>query len=292
MHVGLQGAAGIAALGRVIAGIQAAGGEPVAQLVVVGGDRENHAHAKALALFAAGVDHRFQRTGTDRMHRFVALMRDVGLHLLPDRVGHGDAVAVQVHAESGNDVGLSAIADGGAQRLARKHVGAVQLTGDDPIQQNFPVGLGFQFDEQPFVHKEALLPGHRQGRHVGQFDEAEFQVWFFRGPDFGLGVGRAGQQGHRHCRAHHDGQVSGHVCQETSHGSCLAVFMFAKKSAHSPKVESRRRCLGVVDVHRSNCIACASLRFPLKTRGLKGWPAAMTPMTAYFGAFAAGFAPR
>ena len=47
-------------MGRVVAGVDAAGGEPVAQLVVVRGDREHHAHVEGLALGLELRDYRLQ----------------------------------------------------------------------------------------------------------------------------------------------------------------------------------------------------------------------------------------
>ncbi len=75
---------------------------------------------------------------------------------------------------------LGAEADGGAERLAGQHVGAVQLAVDDPVQQHLPVGLGLQGDVQAFVLEVAFLIGDGQRRHVGEFDEAELQLLFFR----------------------------------------------------------------------------------------------------------------
>ena len=55
-------------------------------------------------------------------------------------------------------------------------MGAIQFSGDDPVQQHLPVRLRFKFHEKAFVHKEALFPGNRQGRHIGQLDKAELEV--------------------------------------------------------------------------------------------------------------------
>ncbi len=56
-------------------------------------------------------------------------------------------------------------------------MGAIQFSGDDPVQQHLPVRLRFKFHEKAFVHKEALFPGNCQGRHIGQFDKTELEVW-------------------------------------------------------------------------------------------------------------------
>ncbi|MCY1537692.1 hypothetical protein D9M68_732000 [compost metagenome] len=106
------------------------------------------------------------------------------LHLGPHRVGHGDAVAVEVHAEGRDDVGLGAESDGGAQRLAGQHVRAVELTVDHPVQQHLPVGLGFERHVQAFVFEVALFIGHHERGAVGQLDEAELQGLLFRACGF------------------------------------------------------------------------------------------------------------
>ena len=167
-------------MGRVVAGVDAAGGKPVAQLVVVRGDREHHAHLETLTAIPVRLHHRFQGTGADRMHRLAVAVLDVFLHLLPYRIGDGDAVAVQVHAESGDDVRLGAEADGGGQRLTGQHVGAVELAVDHAVEQHLPVGLGLQRHIQPFVLEVTFLVGDRQRRHIGELDKAERQLRLFR----------------------------------------------------------------------------------------------------------------
>ena len=57
---------------------------------------------------------------------------------------------------------------------------AVQLAINDAIEQHLPVGLRFQADIQPFVLEITLLVGNRQRRHIGEFDKAEFKVFFFK----------------------------------------------------------------------------------------------------------------
>ncbi len=77
----------------------------------------------------------------------IAFHFQVWFHRFPDVIGHGNTVTVEVHTEGGDDIGLGAIAYGCAQRLAGQHVGTIQFTGDDPVQQHFPVRLGFEFYE-------------------------------------------------------------------------------------------------------------------------------------------------
>ena len=55
-------------------------------------------------------------------------------------------------------------------------MGAIQFSGNHPVQQDLPVRLRFQFNKEAFVHKEALFPGNRKGRHIGQLDKAKLEV--------------------------------------------------------------------------------------------------------------------
>ncbi|MNC37025.1 hypothetical protein D3C75_855740 [compost metagenome] len=160
----------------------------------MGGDREHHAEVERLALGLVLVDHRLQGVGLDRVHRLAVCHRHVFLHLRPHRVGHGDGVAVEVHGEGGDHVGLGAEADGGAQRLAGQHVRAIQLAGDHAVEQHLPVGLGLEADVQPLVLEEALLVGDGQRCHVGEFDEAELELFLLRIGGQGDGAGQRGEQ--------------------------------------------------------------------------------------------------
>ena len=99
-----------------------------------------------------------------------------GLHLLPDRVRDRDAVAVQIHAEGRDHVGLRADADGRADRLSREHVRAVELAADHAIEQDLPVRLGFEGHEESFVLEEPELLRDHERRAVGQLDEAELEL--------------------------------------------------------------------------------------------------------------------
>ena len=178
-HIGVDLAGDIRA--GVIARMNAARRQPITQFIIVRRDRKYHAHIKGLALGLVLFDHGFQVIGLDRMYGFaVCVQRHIRLHLSPDGVGNGDAVAVQIHAERGNNVGPGAKTDGRPQRLAGQHMRAVQLAVDDAIEQHLPVGLRFQRDVQPFVLEITLLVGDRQWRHIGEFDKAEFKVFFFK----------------------------------------------------------------------------------------------------------------
>ena len=90
-------------------------------------------------------------------------------------------------------MGLGAKPDGCGKRLASQHMGTVELTGDHPVQQHFPVRLRLQADEQPFILEIALLVGDRERGHIRQFDEAELQLVFFNVEHFS--IGRPGQGG-------------------------------------------------------------------------------------------------
>ena len=113
---------------------------------------------------------------------------EAALHELPDFVGNRDGVAVEVHAETGDDVGLRADAHRGAERLAREHVRAVELAGDHAIEDDLPVGLWLERDVQAFVFEEALFVRDGERRHVGELDEAELELFFFGPLAGGRGV--------------------------------------------------------------------------------------------------------
>ncbi len=77
-------------------------------------------------------------------------------------------------------MGLGAEADGGGERLAGQHVGAIELAGDDAVEQHLPVGLRLERDVEPFVLEVALLVGDGERRHIGELDEAEVQLVLFK----------------------------------------------------------------------------------------------------------------
>src|SRR5690606_30243167 len=87
---------------------------------------------------------------------------------------------------------LGAETDSGTQRLTGEHMGTVQFSGNYAVEQNFPVGLGFKFHGQIFIVKVAALISHGEGHHVGEFDKAEFQIFFFGGANRCLTTGAPG----------------------------------------------------------------------------------------------------
>ena len=111
------------------------------------------------------------------MHRLaLRIMRDMRLHLLPDFIADRDAIAIKVHRERRDDMGLGAEPDRRGKRLTGKHMRPVKLSVDHPIEQNLPVGLRFKSDEKPFILEIPFLIGHSERRHIGQLDKAEFQL--------------------------------------------------------------------------------------------------------------------
>ncbi len=238
--------------------MNAASGEPVAQLVIVGGDREHHAQVEGLAAGVELLDHRLQRVGLDRMLRFAVDHGHIGFHLLPDGVRHRDGIAIEVHGEGRNDVGLGAKADGGANRLAGEHVRAVQLTVDDTVQQHLPVGLGFERDIEAFIFEKALFVGNGQGRHVGELDEAKLQFFFLgfgspSGHRYQLQQGRASEAGNqcfqqRTASLAHDSSLNRETKKRRngrilcmSRASTVDAFV---NSSRSPPLATRRRGTG------------------------------------------------
>ena len=144
-------------------------------------NRKDHAHLELAALVSVGFHNRLERIGLDRVGRLaVCAFGYVGLHLLPDLVGDRDAIAVEIHAAGGNNVGLGAETNGRANRLPGQHVRPVEFAVNDAIEQHLPIGLRLQGDEKPLVLKEELLLGNDQGRAVGQLDETELEFVFFQ----------------------------------------------------------------------------------------------------------------
>ena len=119
---------------------------------------------------------------------------NVGQHLFPNLVGDGDPVAVQVHRKGRDDMRLSPVANGRRQGLPGQHMRAVQLAVDHPIQQHFPVGLGFEGDKKPLIKEVALLIGNGERGHVCQLDKTEGQHVLFKVKQFSeSGAGHHGR---------------------------------------------------------------------------------------------------
>ena len=165
---------------RIIAGRDTARGQPVAQLVIVGRNREDHAHLELLALRFVARNNRLQHRSADRMLRFpIRIFLETGFNLIPDLVGQRDRIAIEVERERRDQFGLGAVADGRGQWLSGEHMRAVQLTTNHPVQQHFPVRLRFQSDIQTFFGEKPLFLGNRQRGHIGELDEPEFQGRLF-----------------------------------------------------------------------------------------------------------------
>ena len=224
----VDGTAGVTFFGRVEARVDAAGRQPVAKLVVVRRDREDHAHLEGLALFLEFLDNWLQIVRLDRVNRLAVIPhRDMFFHLLPDLVGDGDTVTVEVHRKGSDDMRLCAETDGGRKRLACQHVRTVELAVNDTIQKHFPVGLRFQRDIESLVLEIALFIGNGQGRHVGELDEPEFQVLFFRLAEFcrcGRGQCRCAEHD-RACRRgrHHPEKTASLDAVNKTHEDLLSI---------------------------------------------------------------------
>jgi len=184
--------------GTVKAGVDATRRQPVAQLVIMRRDRKDHAEVEGRAGGGIGLDHRLQGRGGNRMRGLAALHRHMRLHRLPDRIRHGDGVAVQVHREGRDHRPPGAITDRRRDRLAGQHMRPVEFARDHPVKQDLPVRLRLQRDIQPLVLEKPLFPRDRQRRHVGQLDETKRQFILFDSGGFGEGrkaQGRRDQQG-------------------------------------------------------------------------------------------------
>jgi len=176
--------------------VDAGGGHPVADFVVVGRDREHHGegHWRA-AIFFIGVDHLFQRARRERPllhggrvgpeHARVQIVRD------------SDAVAVQVHAERGDGGrGRRAEAEGGGDRHAGQHVRAVERAGREFVADVGPRGFFRYLAVETVFAEVAQLVRHHDRRAVGERNDAEGHVRLFRC------FARAGVGGALHARRH------------------------------------------------------------------------------------------
>jgi hypothetical protein len=59
----------------------------------------------------------------------------------------------------------------------------VQLTADDAIQQDLPVGLSLEFHVEAFLLEEQFFLGDHQRGAIGQLDESEFEVFLLDGEE-------------------------------------------------------------------------------------------------------------
>ena len=142
--------------------------------------------------------------------------------------------------ESGrDDVGLGAEADGGPERLAGQHVGAVELAGDHPVEQHLPVRLRLQGHEEPLVLEEALLVGDGQRRHVRQLDETELELVLLHVERLGAGPPDegCGQAARRHRR--------GRRGQEPAARHLVDARLGVSSSRHGGSLPSQFRLVAV-----------------------------------------------
>ena len=205
----------------------AAGRQPVAQLVVVRAMTGNTiAILKALPSLRNCSTTGFSASALIGCTGLPsAPLGDVGQHLRPDRVRHGDRVAIQVHAEGGDHIGLGAEADGRAQRLTGQHVRAVEFAADHAVEEHLPVRLRFERDVQALVLEVAFLIGNGQRRHVGELDEAELDLLLLELQR--LRQRRRGRQQH----GRHDHRYA-------RHPTALDHFRLSKKKAADIRCQS------------------------------------------------------
>ena len=152
----------------------------------MGGDGKDHAHVQRRTRSLGLLDDGLEGIRLDGVDGFAVAPHGNGrLHLLPDVVGHGDAIAVVVEAVGRDDVGLGTKADGGTDGLTREHVGSVQFARDDAIEENFPVRLRFEFHNQSLFFEEAFFLGDDERSAIGELDKAKLEVRFFHQEQFG-----------------------------------------------------------------------------------------------------------
>ena len=87
---------------------------------------------------------------------------------------------------------LGAVADGGGERLAGEHMGAVEPPEITRSSSTFQLAWARE-DVKPLLLEEALLIGDGERRHVGELDEAEVEIILFDGQH--VGVGSGGEEG-------------------------------------------------------------------------------------------------
>ena len=153
--------------------------KPIAYFIIMGRNRENHAHLELFTLGEEIIDNGFKAVGTDRVLRGIGVqIKVVLLHLGPDGIGNRNAVPIEIQSERGDNVSLCADSDCGGDRLPGEHVSPVKVASDYIIQKNLPVRLGDDFDLQTLVLKEAFFLGNNNGGTVREFDKSELQFVF------------------------------------------------------------------------------------------------------------------
>lgn len=91
--------------------------------------REDHAHLELFAIIEHFLNDWFERVGLDRVRWGGGIKFGIiFLHLLPDVIGDGDSVSIEVHGVGSDDVGLGSETDGRSDGLTREHVGSVEFS--------------------------------------------------------------------------------------------------------------------------------------------------------------------
>jgi hypothetical protein len=170
---GDQGDIGTAARG--VAGVDAAGGEPVAQPHGVGAGREGHRESHRIAGCFRGVDQRLEGLRVGRDFAF-------------ERIGEADrlAVAVEDPGDDHRDFRRAAEAHGRGDGHAEEHVSRLDVAVGERVADGGPARAFGDGRGDAVFFEEPFFVGDDDGRAVGQGDDAEVDVRGFRG------VGRVG----------------------------------------------------------------------------------------------------
>src|SRR5690606_3370302 len=145
--------------------------------------------------------------------------------------------------------------------LAREHVRAVELAGDNAIEQHLPVGLRLERYEEPFVLEVTELVRNRERRHVRELDESELELVPL---ERRLRSVRRRACAHRHRR--HERSSESHCCVPHRLSEKLETKKNAAKSTDR-SVTLQRRCWNGPNVGPVRCFGSYKLR--AKSAGIR-----------------------
>ena len=157
---------------NVLVGIDAAGGHPEPQLIIVGRERKGHAEGQGLgaALAPRRDDARQRQRGG---HRIEAVSVDFRHDGRMQRRRNRDRVAVEAEIERRCDRQLDvAEAEARRDRDRRQQMGGVEQPDVELVADIRPRHFPHQCDVEPFRCGKALVDGHDKGRGIDQRDEA------------------------------------------------------------------------------------------------------------------------
>ncbi len=158
-----------------IAGIDATGGEPVAQPHGVGAGREGHGEGHRVASRLFGINEWFEGLG-------------IGGHFALQIVRKADALSISIDNPRRNHrhLGSSAQTHAGGDGHADEHVGGLNIAIGEGIADGRPAGtFGDGGIDAVFFEKSFFVSDYKR-RAVGEGDDAEVDIRRFRGIAGGL----------------------------------------------------------------------------------------------------------